>query len=162
MKTWFITGISRRLGPIWTEAALMAVDVRDIASAALTALVEKGHEGQIYNLTGPQALSHREMAEKPSQALGSRIDFVDVPPESKRKTLIKVGLPVWQADGLIEDYAHSSRGEAAEVATGVQDATGRPPRLFDDVAGDYAWGVFPASLTKEVGSECDGHTVPGG
>jgi uncharacterized protein YbjT (DUF2867 family) len=31
--------------------------VRDIASAAAAALVEKGHEEQIYNLTGPQALS---------------------------------------------------------------------------------------------------------
>lgn len=37
---------------------------------------------------------------------------------------------VWQADGLIEDYAHYSRGEASEVATGVQDATGKLPTLL--------------------------------
>ena len=49
----------------------MPVDVRDIASAALTALVEKGHEGQIYNLTGPQALSHHEMAEKHRKLLAA-------------------------------------------------------------------------------------------
>ena len=84
--------------------------MRDIASAAAAALVEKGHDGQIYNLTAPQGLSHREMAEKLSQTLGRRIDFVEVPPDAMRKTLIDVGLPVWQADGLIEDYAHYSRG----------------------------------------------------
>ena len=39
------------------DARISMVDVRDIASAALAALVEKGHEAQIYNLTGPQALS---------------------------------------------------------------------------------------------------------
>lgn len=130
------------------DARVSAVDVRDIASAAVAALVEKGHEGQIYNLTGPEALSHREMAEKLSRALGRRIDFVDVPPEAMREGAIKVGFPVWQADGLIEDYAHYSRGEAAEVATGVQDATGKPPHSFDDFARDYA-AAFSASASQK-------------
>jgi uncharacterized protein YbjT (DUF2867 family) len=120
------------------DARISTVDVRDIASAAAAALVEQGYDSHIYNLTGPQALSHREMAEKLSTALGRRIEFVDIPPDAMRKTLIEVGLPVWQADGMIEDYAHYSRGEAAEVTTGVQDATGRSPRSFDDFASDYA------------------------
>lgn len=120
------------------SARVSAIDVRDIASAAVAALVEEGHEGQIYHLTGPEALSHREMAEKLSAALGRQIDFVDVPPNAMREALIEAGLPAWQADGLIEDYAHYSRGEAAEVTTGVQDATGRLPRTFDDFARDYA------------------------
>jgi uncharacterized protein YbjT (DUF2867 family) len=121
------------------DARISAVDVRDIASAAAAALVEPGHDGQIYNLTGPEALSHREMAEKLSTALGRRIEFVDVPPDAMRKALIEVGLPVWQADGVIEDYVHYSRSEAAEVTTGVRDATGRLPRCFDDFASDYAY-----------------------
>jgi len=53
-------------------ARISAVDVRDIASAAAAALVENGHEEHIYNLTGPQALSHGEMAEELSRALGRR------------------------------------------------------------------------------------------
>jgi hypothetical protein len=68
------------------------------------------------------------MAEKVSGALRRVIEFVDVPPEAMREALIGAGLPVWQADGLIEDYAHYPRGEAAEVAPGVQPATGNPPR----------------------------------
>jgi uncharacterized protein YbjT (DUF2867 family) len=135
------------------DARVSMIDVRDIASAAAAALVKKGHDGQIYNLTGPQALSHREMAEKLSLAVGRRIDFVDIPPEALRKMLIEVGFPVWQADGLIEDYAHYSRGEAAEVTTGVQDATGRPPRSFDDFASDYADAFSaPGSEKKSTAS----------
>lgn len=37
------------------DARISAGDVRDVASAAAAALVEKGHQEQIYNLTGPQA-----------------------------------------------------------------------------------------------------------
>jgi hypothetical protein len=54
------------------------------------------------------------------------------------EALLNVGLPPWQADGLIEDYAHYRRGEAAAVEEGIQDATGMPPRTFDDFARDYA------------------------
>lgn len=42
-------------------------------------------------------------------------------------TLLDVGLPRWQVDGLIEDYAHYRRGEASTIAMGVQDATGVDP-----------------------------------
>ena len=75
-------------------------------------------------------------------------EFVDVPPDAMRKTLIEVGLPDWQADGLIEDYAHYSRSEAAEVTTGVRDATGRPPRSFDDFACDYAYAFLRPSRKR--------------
>ena len=49
-----------------------------------------------------------------------------MPPDVMREALIGVGLPVWQAEGLIEDYAHYRRGEASAVTSGVRDGTGRP------------------------------------
>jgi len=47
-------------------------------------------------------------------------------------------MPVWQADGLIEDYAHYRRNEAALIASGVQEAISKTPRSFEDFARDYA------------------------
>jgi uncharacterized protein YbjT (DUF2867 family) len=120
------------------DAKVSAVDVRDIAEVAVAALTESGHEGKIYELTGPQALTHAEMAEGLSEALGRRVTFVDIPPEAMREALVGVGLPVWQADGLVEDYAHYRRGEAAAVTSGVRDAIGKEPRSFDEFARDYA------------------------
>lgn len=120
------------------DARVSAVDVRDIAAVAAAALTQEGHAGKIYDITGPEAVTHREMAEKLSNALGRPIQFEDVPPRAMRETLIAVGFPDWQADGLIEDYAHYSRGEASTVETGVYDATGKPPRSFEDFACDYA------------------------
>ena len=119
------------------DGRVSAVDVRDIAAVAAAALTEDGHEGRIYDLTGPEALTHQEIAGKLSDALDRQIEFIDVPPEAMRGALAAAGLPNWQADGLIEDYAHYSRGEASGVATGVQEATRKPPRSFDDFARDY-------------------------
>lgn len=120
------------------DAKISAVDVRDIAAVAAAALTDNGHAGKIYNITGPEALMHKEMAEKLSKALDRSIQFEDVPPQAMRETLVSAGFPQWQADGLIEDYAHYARGEASEVTTDVEETTGKPPRFFDEFARDYA------------------------
>ena len=54
-----------------------------------------------------------------------------------REALIGFGLPVWQADGLIEDYAHYRRGEAGNLCNTVLDVTGHPARSFSAFARDY-------------------------
>ncbi|GAP96913.1 SDR family oxidoreductase [Leptolyngbya sp. NIES-2104] len=120
------------------DAKVSIVDVRDIADVAVAALTESGHEGKIYNLTGPEALTHAEMAEHLSTALGRQITFTDIPPVAMREAVIGFGMPEWQADGLLEDYAHYRRDEASAIAPGVQDATGKAPRRFEDFARDYA------------------------
>lgn len=120
------------------DAKVSIVDVRDIADVAVAALTQSGHEGKIYDLTGLEALTHTEMAERFSAALGRQIAFVDIPPEAMRDAVISFGMPEWQADGLLEDYAHYRRNEASLIASGVQDATGKAPRRFEDFAHDYA------------------------
>lgn len=120
------------------DAKVSVVDVRDIADVAVTALTEFGHEGKTYDLTGPQALTHAEMAESLSAAIGRKITFVDISPEAMHTALLDLGFPLWQADGLLEDYAHYRRGEATAIASGVQDAIGKNPRNFEEFAHDYA------------------------
>lgn len=120
------------------NAKVSVVDVRDIADVAVAALTEAGHEEKIYDLTGSQALTHTEMAEYLSAALKRQIAFVDVPPEQMREAMVGFGMPAWQADGLMEDYAHYRRNEAAAIASGIEDATGKAPRQFKDFARDYA------------------------
>ena len=120
------------------EAKVSMIDVRDIAAAATAALTETGHEGKIYDLTGPQALSHSEVAHYLSDAIGRKITFVDIPPETMLETLLSVHFPTWQAQGLIEDYAHYQRDEASVVTSELQNATGKAPRSFETFARDYA------------------------
>lgn len=114
------------------------VDVRDIADVAIAALTGSGHEDKIYDLTAPQALTHTEMAAYLSDATDRQIAFVDIPPDTMRDTLLSVGFPTWQAEGLIEDYARYRRGEASVIASGIEAATGKAPRSFETFAHDYA------------------------
>ena len=120
------------------DAQVSIVDVRDNAAAAVAALTGEGHANKTYTLTGPEALSHDDLAMRLSDALGRTITFVDVPPEAMREALSQTPMPPWQADGVIEDYAHYHRGEAAEVTSGVLDATGSAPRSFAAFARDFA------------------------
>jgi len=120
------------------NAKISVVDVRDIAALAARALTEPGHEGKTYDITGPQALTHAEMADQLSWALAKPIKYVDVPPAAMREALLGFGMPVWQADGLLEDYQHYCRGEAETVAPSVYDLTGSRPISFFRFAQDYA------------------------
>lgn len=119
------------------DARVSIVDVRDIAAVAARALTEGGHEGKTYDITGPAALTHAEMASQLSDALGKSITFVDVPEPAMRDALLGLGIPEWQADGLIEDYAHYRRGEASTISSAVREVTGHPARSFADFARDY-------------------------
>lgn len=123
------------------DAKISAVDVRDIAAAAAASLIESGHEDKTYDLTGPAALTHAEMAAELAAALGRPVAFVDVAPADLQHYLLQTGMDPWQAEGLLEDYAHYHRSEAAEVAPGVRQATGQPPRDFAAFARDYV-GAF--------------------
>lgn len=125
------------------DARVSAVDVRDNAAAAAASLTGDGHEGRTYDLTGPEALTHAEMAERLSRATGRAIRFADAPEGAMRESLEQAGVPAWQADGLVEDYAHYRRGEAAAVLPGVLDATGTGPRGFDAFARDHARSFVP-------------------
>jgi uncharacterized protein YbjT (DUF2867 family) len=119
------------------EGRVSLVDVRDIAAVAERALSDPGHQGKIYTITGPQALTHGEIAAELSEALGKPIRHVDISPEKMRDTLLSFGMPPWQVDGIIEDYEQYRNGEAAEVTSAVKDVTGREPHTFAEFARDY-------------------------
>ena len=119
------------------DARVSVVDVRDIAAVAVAALTQTRHEGKTYDLTGPEALTHAGMAEQLSQALNRPITFVDLPEKAFRDALGSCHMPDWQADGLIEDYAHYRRGEAAGITSAVKEVTGEAPRSFREFARDH-------------------------
>ena len=120
------------------NAKVSVVDVRDIASVAAKILTAQGHEGKTYDITGPEALTHADMADQLSKALGKAIHYVDVPPEAMRQALLGFGLPAWQADGVVEDYDHYRRGEAADVTSTIRDITSNEAISFSSFARDYA------------------------
>jgi uncharacterized protein YbjT (DUF2867 family) len=132
-----IAGEGHFVAPIG-DARVSAVDVRDIAAVASIALTEEGHDGKTYTITGPRAVTHTEMASALTKAIGRPVAFIDVPPDAFAGALKAAGVPAWQVDGLVEDYAHYARGEAASVSPHVREITGTDPRDVGRFAEDYA------------------------
>ena len=120
------------------EAEVSVVDARDIAAVVAVALTEDGHEGRTYDVTGPQALTHAEIAAAFGAAAGHAVRFEPVAPEAFVATLLQTGMPAWQAEGLAEDYAHYRRAEAAGVSPDVERVTGRPARTVREFADEHA------------------------
>jgi uncharacterized protein YbjT (DUF2867 family) len=54
-----------------------------------------GHQEKIYDITGPESLTHSELASHLSEALGRQITFVDIPETAMRSALLSFGLPEW-------------------------------------------------------------------
>lgn len=119
------------------NAAISAVDVRDIAAVAAHALTTQGHENKIYDITGGEAVTHYEMADIFTRVLRKPVKFVDVSPEQMEGAVRAAGFPEWQVAGLIEDYAHYARGEAAVVSKAVQEVTGHAAIRFEQFVEDH-------------------------
>jgi uncharacterized protein YbjT (DUF2867 family) len=82
------------------EAKTSMIDARDVAAVAARALTEEGHEGKVHELTGAEAISHREIAEKLSGVLGRPVEHVEVSFEDARGGMLDMGMPEWLADAL--------------------------------------------------------------
>jgi uncharacterized protein YbjT (DUF2867 family) len=127
------------------EAKISIVDIRDIADIAAEALTSAGHEGRVYDITGPEALTHAEIAARIGQLIGKPVDFINVAPEAMHQAVLNLGFPLWQADGIIEDYAHYGRGEAEIVSHHVNDVMSRGARSFAEFLADYAGALKQAA-----------------
>jgi uncharacterized protein YbjT (DUF2867 family) len=120
------------------DAAVSVVDARDIAAVAAAALTADGHVGKTYTVTGPGAVIHAEIATRLGDAIGRTVRFESISPEAFLAALTGAGMPKWQAEGLVEDYAHYDRGEASAVSPDVAQVTGTSPRSLRDFAHDYS------------------------
>lgn len=89
---------------------------------------QDGHEGRTYVLTGPEAVTHHEVAAALSQAAGRPVEYVDVPGEVAREGMLAAGLPPFVADGLAGLYAALRAGGHAAPTGTVQAVTGAGPR----------------------------------
>jgi uncharacterized protein YbjT (DUF2867 family) len=116
------------------DARIASIAVGDIAEIAATVLTKPGHEGKTYPLTGPEALSMSEVAEKLSAATGKAIRYVNVSPEDARKAQLNAGMPPYLADALFELFAERRNGKEAKVWPDAEVLLGRRPTSFDEFA----------------------------
>ncbi|MFI6629410.1 NAD(P)H-binding protein [Nonomuraea fuscirosea] len=109
----------------------------DIGAVAAVALLDDGHAGRAYNLTGPEALSTSERVAILGQAIGRDLAFVPITPERAVNRLVAGGVSRADAEYVIGWHAAASE-ESKTVVDTVERVTGRPARTFTQWAAEHA------------------------
>jgi uncharacterized protein YbjT (DUF2867 family) len=116
------------------NARIASIDVGDMAEIAALTLTGSGHEGKIYHLTGPEALTMAEVAERLSAATGREVRYINVDPQAHRAANLSRGMPPYLADGLVELFAERRNGKEATVYADAGGLLGRRPVSFSEFA----------------------------
>ncbi|MEV0952756.1 NAD(P)H-binding protein [Promicromonospora sp. NPDC050249] len=114
------------------DVALPAVDPSDIAEVAAAALVDDGHTGRTYALTGPAAVSPRERTRALAEALGVPLTFVELTRAEARAGMLAY-IPEHVVDGTLAILGEPLPEEQV-VSPDVETVLGRPARSFADWA----------------------------
>lgn len=107
------------------------VDAADIAEVAARVLVEEGDDRATYHLTGPQALTMKEVAAALSGGRGKPVRYLDLPAPLYRASLRLAGVDRWLRNGLVAQYASVvAGGHDIAVTHDVRRITGNEPKSF--------------------------------
>ena len=153
--SWFSQNFSENF---WLDGALAGeialpvgdvaepfVDAEDIADIAFAALTQSGHAFQLYEITGPRALSFPEAIAEIAAATGRGVRFTRVPAEAYAAELARLEMPPNYADLVMYLLITVLDGRNTPLADGVQRALGRPPIDFSDyVRRTAATGIWSA------------------
>ena len=120
----------------YLAAPTAPIDERDIASVAVRALLENGHAGAEYVLTGPESLTQFEQVSTIGRAIGRALSIEEMSPEEARREWA----PTWPAPvvNMLLTSWHAAIGQPACVTNSVAEVTGTPARTFSSWAGDHA------------------------
>lgn len=127
------------------EGKIGWIDTRDIAAMAVKALTERGHEGKVYTISGPEALSYGELARTMSDATGREFVYEDMSPEAYREQQRAAGDEAWYIDLVLQLYANIRAGRYAHLTDEFEQVMGRPATTFAQFARDCA-----ADLVKQL------------
>lgn len=110
------------------------VDVDDIADVVVEVLTGDGHEGRIYEVTGPRLLTFADAVSEIAEATERQIRYVPVTVDDYAAGLKQAGVP----DEYVELLEMLTRdvldGRNESLTDGVRRALGREPRDFRDYA----------------------------
>lgn len=116
------------------EGVVNLIDVRDVADAARTVLLEPASSTwqRAFHLTGPRAWSMPEIAAELSRLLGRSVNYQQRTPAMQREYLLASGLSEFVAGVLVGlDQAFYQSALREDTST-VQLLTGHAPRSLGD------------------------------
>lgn len=113
------------------------IDIDDIADVVVAALTEDGHQGELYEVSGPRLITFAEMADVLSNAIGRPIQHLPISFDDFHANVAAAGGD-FVADVFTAIARETLDGRNAHLSDGVERALGRKPRDFADFAAATA------------------------
>jgi len=103
----------------------------DVARLAVVLLTDPGHEGQIYDVSGPHAIDLHETARILTKATRRAITYhAETLTEAKES---RAGHPDWLVDGWIGSYLMLDTGEGSVTSHTIEHLTGQRPMTLSEL-----------------------------
>lgn len=104
---------------------------REMGEAAANALAEDGHEGKIYQLTGPAGYTFADVAAALSRYAGTEVAYQDITAEEHATALAGFGLPAPAVAALTGFITDMRDGHFDVQSTDLATLLGRAPADLD-------------------------------
>lgn len=122
------------------------IDSRDTAAVAVMALTEGGHVGNEYELTGPEALTFSEAAQRIGAGIGRVVTYVNLDDAAFRSALLGAGVPTGTADVVLQINRNARENHLATVTDTVATLLGRSARSVEAFARDNLRNDVPTPV----------------
>jgi uncharacterized protein YbjT (DUF2867 family) len=116
------------------EVAEPFLDLDDLADVAAAALTQSGHDGRVYDLTGPRLLTFADTAAEISAATGREVRYLPITSEEYAAAAAEAGIPAEEIEPLTDLFVRVLDGHNAHLSGDVERILGRPARDFTDYA----------------------------
>jgi uncharacterized protein YbjT (DUF2867 family) len=131
-------------GP-YANSVQVSIHEADIAAVAVTALTQDGHQGKIYPITGPEALTRVEQLNIIGAAIGKKLRFQEIPADVFQKEMEKYMPP--PVIKMLLDYWSDTVTVPEVVLPTVEQLTGHKARTLAQWAKDHASDFSPSART---------------
>lgn len=120
------------------EGRIAFIHPDDVAAVATTALIAGEHDSRTLVITGPEALSYREMATAIGKTIGKPIDFEEISDQQAYADAVGWAGEGPYVDALVDIWRAVRHGRLDTVTDGVREAIGRAPISFAQWAAENA------------------------
>lgn len=119
------------------SAKVSFIDARDISAVIAQLLVKDDFNNRAFDITGPEAIDHAEVAKTISEEIGQKIAYQEISPNEFRQGLLGAGLPEAYSDFLVMIMGFLKEGYNSQVNQEVAKILGRSPLSLKEYAKDY-------------------------
>jgi NAD(P)H dehydrogenase (quinone) len=119
------------------DGRIAPISRNDCAAAAAAVLTSDGHEGQTYEITGPEALSQEDIARLLTEVSGHPVEVIESRDRKLLWGLTRLGTPKPVARAIVQLGAATREGYFDVVDPAFEKLVGRPPRTLREILVEH-------------------------